>query len=64
MSQDKPHSTVLRNLWEEVDSLPEGGRYDVTISFENLTPEAVSWLVGNMNSYIHMARIVDIEPVN
>lgn len=66
-----------RNLWkkrmlenanresvqEEVDSLSDGGRYNVTISFENMTPEVVSWLMGNMNSYIHMARFVDIEPV-
>ena len=65
-----------RNLWkkealknadpesirEEVDSLPEGGRYNVTISFENKSSEVVSWLLGSMNSYIHMARFVDIEP--
>ena len=65
-----------RNLWkkevlknadresvrEEVESLPEGGRYNVTISFENKSPEVVSWLIGSMNSYIHMARFVDIEP--
>ena len=67
-----------RNLWkkrmlenanresvqEEVDNLSDGGRYNVTISFENMTPEVVSWLMGNMNSYIHMARFVDIEPIN
>ena len=76
MSQDNPHSYNLNKLWkkgmvknadpesvrEEVDSLSDGGRYNVTISFENMSPEGVSWLMGNMNSYIHMARFVDIEP--
>ena len=74
--KDSPQPTTLGDLWkkgmakkadpediqEEVDSLSEGGRYNVTISFENLTPEVVSWLMGNMNSYIHMARHIDIEP--
>ena len=74
--KDSPQPTTLGDLWkkgmakkadpediqEEVDSLSEGGRYNVTISFENLTPEVVSWLMGNMKSYIHMARHIDIEP--
>ena len=47
---------------EEVDSLSDDGRYDVTINFENLTPEVVGWIMGKMNSYIHMARFVDIVP--
>ena len=54
---------AAEDVQEEVDSLSDDGRYDVTISFENLSPEVVSWLMGKMNSYIHMARVVDIEPV-
>lgn len=54
---------AAESVQEEVDSLSDDGRYDVTISFENLSPEVVSWLMGKMNSYIHMARFVDIEPV-
>lgn len=75
-TKEKPHPTTLGDLWkkgmakkadpediqEEVESLSEDGRYNVTISFENMTPEVVSWLMGNMKSYIHMARHIDIEP--
>ena len=76
-AKDNHKLTPINELWkkgmekkadaesvqEEVDSLSDDGRYDVTISFENLMPETVSWLMGKMNSYIHMARFVDIEPV-
>lgn len=48
---------------EEVDSLSDDGRYDVTISYENLTPEVVGWIMGKMDSYIHMARSINIKPV-
>lgn len=73
--KDTPQPTTLGDLWkkgmakkanpediqEDVENLSEDGRYNVTISFENLTPEVVSWLMGNMKSYIHMARHIDIE---
>lgn len=48
---------------EEVDSLPDGGLYNVSIRFENMTPEVVSWLMGSMDSYIRMAREIKIESV-
>lgn len=53
-----------KSVQEEVDNLSDGGRYNVTVYFENMTPEVVSWLMGNMNSYIHMARFVDIDPTD
>lgn len=49
---------------EEVDSLSDDGQYDVTIYFGNLTPEGVGWIMGKMNSYIHMARSIDITSIN
>lgn len=51
-------------LREEVDSLSDDGQYDVTIYFGNLTPEGVGWIMGKMNSYIHMARTIDITPID
>lgn len=48
---------------EEVDSLSEEDRYDVTIYFDNLTPETVGWIMEKMSLYIHNARSVNIEPV-
>ena len=50
-------------LREEDDSLSEDDLYNLTISFENLMPETVGWIMGRMNSYIHIASVVDIEPV-
>lgn len=49
---------------EEVDSLSDDGQYDVTIYFGNLTPEGVGWIMGKMNSYIHMARSIDITSID
>lgn len=49
---------------EEVDSLSDDGQYDVTIYFEDLTPEVVGWIMGKMNSYIHMARSINIKSIN
>lgn len=50
-------------IQEEVDSLSEDDRYDVTIYFDNLTPETVGWIMEKMTSYIHNARSINIEPV-
>lgn len=49
---------------EEVDSLSDDGQYDVTVYFGNLTPEGVGWIMGKMNSYIHMARSIDITSID
>ena len=52
------------DIKETVDALSDGVAYNVSITFENMSPEVVSWLMGNMNSYIHMARHISISPTD